>query len=234
VYAPRSRFSGGAGRGAPGRPGAPAVRSHDSGVLIAGSIIRDAFTDAELEIVGALTGQGAAAHDNAVLFSDVQRLATTDGLTGIANRRQFTELAQRQLSTAQRNHRPLSALMLDIDHFKQVNDTHGHAVGDEVIKSVAGILAAHLRSHDIVGRLGGEEFAAVMLEMHGDPAEAAERIRAAVETATSPGIHGPVSVTVSVGLAELKPDDTRDTLLNRADEALYRAKRQGRNKVQVG
>jgi diguanylate cyclase (GGDEF)-like protein len=211
-----------------------AVRSHDSGVLIAGSITRDAFTDAELEIVGALTRQGAAAHDNAVLFSDVQRLATTDGLTGIANRRQFTESAQQQLSTAQRNHRPLSALMVDIDHFKRVNDTHGHSTGDEVIKTVARVLATHLRNHDIVGRLGGEEFAAIMPEMHGDPVEAAERIRAAVEAATSPGSHGPVSVTISAGLAELKPDDTLDTLLSRADEALYRAKRQGRNRVHAG
>lgn len=211
-----------------------AVRGHDHGVLIAGSTTRESFTDAELEIVGALVRQGAAAHDNAVLFSDVQRLATTDGLTGIANRRHFTELAQRHVRTAQRNHRPLSALMLDIDHFKRVNDTHGHATGDEVIKTVARILVNHLRDHDIVGRLGGEEFAAIMPEMHGDPTEAADRLRAAVQAATSPGRSGPVSVTISLGLAELKPDDTLETLLSRADEALYRAKQQGRNQVQAG
>jgi eukaryotic-like serine/threonine-protein kinase len=211
-----------------------AARGYDCGVLISGSTTRDAFTDTELEIVRALARQGIAAHDNAVLFSDVQRLATTDGLTGIANRRHFTELAQRHLSAAQRNHRPMSALMLDIDHFKRVNDTYGHATGDEVIKTVARILATVFRDHDVVGRLGGEEFAAVMPEMHGDPAEAAERLRAAVEAAVSLGNQGPVSVTISAGLAELKPDDTLDTLLHRADEALYRAKQQGRNQVQAG
>ena len=209
------------------------TRGHGSGVLLVGSTTREGLTEAQVETVAAIAGQGASADDNALLFRQVQRLATTEGLTGINNRRHFTDLAKRQLSIAERNNRPALAVMLDIDHFKKVNDTYGHGTGDEVIKTVAEVVAKNLRDHDIFGRLGGEEFAVVMPEMNGDPIAAAERLRAAVEAASSPGVAGPVSVTVSVGVAELKPDDTLDTLLARADDALYRAKQGGRNRVQV-
>ncbi|WP_204012742.1 diguanylate cyclase [Virgisporangium aurantiacum] len=209
------------------------TRSQGSGVLIAGSG-RDAFTDAQIEITAAIVRQGATAYDNATLFAEVQRLAITDGLTGIANRRHFTDLATRQLDIATRNNRPVTAMMLDIDHFKRVNDTYGHSTGDEVIRTVARVLAGQLRDHDIVGRLGGEEFAVLLPEMHGDPIETANRVRATVEATTCAGPDGPVKVTISVGLTDLKPDDNLDTLLNRADEALYRAKQSGRNRVQVG
>jgi diguanylate cyclase (GGDEF)-like protein len=209
------------------------TRGHGSGVLLVGSTTREVLTEAQVEIVAAIAGQGASAYDNALLFRQVQRLATTDGLTGINNRRHFTDLARRQLSVAGRNNRPALAMMLDIDHFKKINDTYGHGTGDEVIKTVAAVVAENLRDHDILGRLGGEEFAVVMPEMIGNPVAAAERLRAAVEAATSPGVAGPVSVTVSVGVAEHKPGDTLDTLLARADDALYRAKQGGRNRVQV-
>lgn len=209
------------------------TRGHGSGVLLVGSTTREALTEAQVEIVAAIAGQGASAYDNALLFRQVQLLATTDVLTGINNRRQFTDLARRQLSIAQRNNRPTVAIMLDIDHFKKVNDTYGHGTGDEVIKTVAAVVAKSLRDHDIFGRLGGEEFAVVTPEMNGDPIVVAERLRTAVEAASSAGVAGPVSVTVSVGVAELKPDDTLDTLLARADDALYRAKQGGRNRVQI-
>jgi PleD family two-component response regulator len=151
-------------------------------------------------------------YENACLFATVQQLATTDELTGVHNRRHFTAAATTQLEVAQRGHRPMTAMMVDIDHFKRVNDTYGHAAGDEVIRAVAAVLRRNVRHPDIFGRYGGEEFAVVQSEVHGDP----------------------IKVTISVGLAELKPDDTLDALLGRADRALYRAKEAGRNRVVAG
>lgn len=169
-----------------------------------------------------------------VAFAKVQELATTDELTGAFNRRHFTTTATDALAVAQRNDRPLVAMMIDIDHFKRVNDTFGHATGDEVIRGVVTALRGTIRRPDVFGRYGGEEFAVVQSEMHGDPMELGERLRAAVDAITVPGPAGPIRATVSIGLAELKPDDTLETLLARADEALYRAKETGRNRVVAG
>jgi eukaryotic-like serine/threonine-protein kinase len=164
----------------------------------------------------------------------VRQLATTDGLTGVYNRRHFTELAGRQVGIAIRNQRPLTALMVDIDHFKKVNDRYGHATGDDAIRAVATVLRTGIREPDLVCRYGGEEFALVMSEMHGIPADTAERLRKTVETLSVPGPHGPVHITVSIGVADLRPGDSLDTVLARADEALYRAKEGGRNQVRHG
>ena len=209
------------------------TRGHGHGVLVAASS-GAAFTPARLDLAAALAGQGGAAYTNARLFAQVQELATTDGLTGVFNRRHFTGLAVQQLAVAGRNHRPLAAMMIDIDHFKRINDTYGHATGDDVIRAVAGVLQAGVRHPDVLCRYGGEEFAVVMSEMHGNPVEVAERLRAAVAALVIPGPTGPVSVTVSVGVSELKPDDDLDGLLARADESLYRAKQGGRNQVKFG
>ena len=207
---------------------------HGAGVLIAGSSSAGRFGQAELDIAAALAGQGGTAYTNARLFAQVRQLATTDGLTGVFNRRHFTELAVRQLDVAARNHRPMAALMIDIDHFKRVNDTHGHGIGDDVIRAVAGALRDDLREPDVLCRYGGEEFAVILSEMHGDPTAVAERLRAAVAALAVPAPAGPVRPTVSVGVADLKPDDGLDELLARADEALYRAKQAGRNTVISG
>lgn len=207
---------------------------HGSGMLVAGSADPDRFTQAHQDLLSALAGQAAAAFDNARLFAEVRRLATTDGLTGACNRRHFTVLATAQLDVARRNHRPLVVMMLDIDHFKRVNDSYGHAVGDEVIRAVAQVLRRQVRSPDVFGRYGGEEFAVVQSEVHGDPLEIAERLRAAVAAVAVPGPDQPIRVTVSIGVAELKPDDDLDTLLVRADRALYEAKGAGRNRVAAG
>jgi diguanylate cyclase (GGDEF)-like protein len=167
-------------------------------------------------------------------FDRVQQLATTDELTGAFNRRHFTMTATSQLQVAQRGHRPLVAMMVDIDHFKRVNDTYGHATGDEVIRSVARVLQGQIRKPDVFGRYGGEEFAVVHSEMAGDPLKLGERLRTAVEAVAVPGPGHPIEVTVSIGVAELKPDDDLETLLERADKALYRAKETGRNRVVAG
>jgi len=166
-----------------------------------------------------------------VAFDKVQELATTDELTGAYNRRHFTTVATSQLEDAQRDDRPLVAMMVDIDHFKRVNDTYGHATGDDVIRAVVSVLRGHIRRPDIFGRYGGEEFAVVQSDMHGDPLELGERLRAAVESVTVPGQEQPIRVTVSIGVAELRRGDSLETLLGRADKALYRAKETGRNRV---
>jgi diguanylate cyclase (GGDEF)-like protein len=160
-------------------------------------------------------------------------LARTDGLTGVNNRRHFLELAGREYVRARRYARALSVLVIDIDHFKLVNDTYGHAAGDELLIALAHAMSETLRSVDTLGRIGGEEFALVLPETAGDQAVlAAERIRVSVaRSVVSTGV-GPVCATVSIGVATLEGSDRNlDDLLGRADGALYRAKALGRNLV---
>jgi diguanylate cyclase (GGDEF)-like protein len=157
-----------------------------------------------------------------------------DALTQLANRRQFMEATDREVATARRHGRPLAAVMVDIDRFKQVNDTWGHQVGDDVIRAVAARLRLHSREVDLAGRYGGEEFALVLPDV-GDAAGAiAERLRTEVAGAPVETAAGPVPVTISLGVAYLQATDTGAApLLARADECLYRAKRGGRNRVVV-
>lgn len=156
-------------------------------------------------------------------------MAQTDQLTGIANRRR-TELAlDEAIASAEQAGRPVSIAIFDIDHFKRVNDTYGHQAGDEVLKRVAREAAGELRSGDIVGRFGGEEFVIVLPDATLEIASrVAERVRMAVEAGnTNP------AVTISVGIAELASGENADTLLHRADDALYAAKRAGRNRLRL-
>lgn len=161
--------------------------------------------------------------------TDLKRLATTDTLTGAANRRQFLDLAGHELDRARRFGTRVAALIFDIDHFKVVNDTHGHLAGDRVLQAVSDAARASLREVDIFGRVGGEEFAVVLPEASGfDAVTVAERLRRAIR-ALDHGLGGPV--TVSVGVAVPGPSDGLDDLLAAADHALYRAKRAGRDRV---
>ncbi len=166
--------------------------------------------------------------------AELRRLASIDELTGVANRRWFTVMASRELDRCRRFNHQLSLLMLDIDLFKRVNDTYGHAVGDEVLKAFTRVLEGNLRSVDLLGRLGGEEFAAVLPESDAKAAGfTAERLRAAVEALDFTLEDGSkLKITTSVGIAILtNGEETLDHLLARADAALYTAKREGRNKV---
>ncbi|MBN1610173.1 MAG: diguanylate cyclase [Polyangiaceae bacterium] len=171
--------------------------------------------------------------EHKALAERLDGLARTDSLTGVNNRRHFLELAELEYVRARRYSRALSVLVVDIDHFKLVNDTYGHAVGDELLTALARAMSGTLRAVDTLGRIGGEEFAMVLPETAGDQAVlAAERIRLSVGRAVVPTAVGPVCATVSVGVATLEGSDhSLDDLLGRADGALYRAKALGRNVV---
>ncbi|HLO66518.1 MAG TPA: GGDEF domain-containing protein [Holophaga sp.] len=177
------------------------------------------------------------------LFRQVQNqvrtihdLAVRDALTGLHNRRFFMEQGDRLLRLAERGHHPAGLLMVDIDHFKRVNDQLGHASGDLVLKEVARRMGATLRDTDLVARLGGEEFAIVLPDAGpGALAAAAERVRVAIAGEPVPlEDRAPHLVTLSLGSAQLGPGDTLEGLLARADAALYRAKAEGRNRVVAG
>jgi diguanylate cyclase (GGDEF)-like protein/PAS domain S-box-containing protein len=166
---------------------------------------------------------------------EIRRLLTTDQLTGVSNRVRFFELAGAEMTRWSRFRQPVSALMVDIDHFKRVNDTHGHLAGDEVLRQVATVLQTGLRSIDILGRLGGEEFAIVLPSIDLVGAEmVAQRLRRTAAT-LSPVYEGvAIPITVSIGCAEAHAGTAGlDALLKDADAALYRAKQGGRNRVEV-
>lgn len=166
------------------------------------------------------------------------RLATQDALTGLSNRRHFLDRAEREIQRAARSKSTASLLYLDVDHFKSVNDTYGHATGDDVLKIVAATVSEALRPYDFVGRLGGEEFAVLLpgTDLAGAMV-VAERVRLAVAAAVTPidptpeKPTGKLQVTVSIGAGSAKSGESLEALIARADEALYAAKRGGRNQV---
>lgn len=177
---------------------------------------------------------GATTVANAQMYARMERMATTDPLTGLVNRRRLMELADEALARADRFGRKVSLLLIDADHFKRVNDTYGHAVGDVVLRHVSNLLRREARRVDVVARLGGEEF--VLLADETDVAGAAilaERIRARIGSETIRGSFGEISVTVSVGTSTWPENaQSKEQLLERADQALYEAKRAGRNRVE--
>jgi diguanylate cyclase (GGDEF)-like protein/PAS domain S-box-containing protein len=164
--------------------------------------------------------------------AEVRRLALTDPLTGIANRRRLADALRVEIHRVERYGGRLSAVMTDLDHFKRVNDRHGHHVGDLVLQEFARIVQSQCRDTDLVARFGGEEFVILMPEVGAAEAEAcAERMRATLAQAIIPPLAQPV--TASFGVAELIPGENSDALLRRADEALYAGKTAGRNRVIV-
>ncbi|MFZ5426093.1 MAG: PAS domain S-box protein [Thermodesulfobacteriota bacterium] len=167
---------------------------------------------------------------------ELERLAYSDALTGLANRRHFMELAELELSRAVRYGNRLSILLMDVDHFKSINDTHGHHVGDLALQKLGGLCREKLRNIDTAGRIGGEEFAVLLPQTGGKEAVlTAERLRKAVAKAETPLGEGAfMRFTVSIGVATLGgTSEGIDALLERADKALYKAKRDGRNRVRV-
>ncbi len=162
-------------------------------------------------------------------------MASKDPLTGIYNRRSFMELGRQQLARSQRFREPMSVVVLDVDHFKKINDSYGHATGDDALRMVAGACASILREYDILGRLGGEEFVVVLPGATPDESRVvAERLRRHIARMPVPGPEGRFHMTASMGIAGVESaGDTLEKAIHRADLALYRAKREGRNRVIV-
>lgn len=157
--------------------------------------------------------------------------ARTDALTGIRNRRSFLFDAALALKTANRQGRPLSLLMFDIDHFKTINDTHGHSMGDEALRRFTQTILGQIRETDIFGRLGGEEFGLMISEDPKNTLITAERLRQAIAQIGLPTGHDTVQFTASIGIAHQQAASTAESLLRQADQALYEAKKRGRNTV---
>lgn len=182
-----------------------------------------------------LIGFGAVMLTNEFITNELRHLAEVDPLTNVFNRRAFLTLLDKAISSAQRTQKPLPVLVLDLDHFKQINDTRGHQGGDDVLRHFVRLALRCLRKEDVMGRLGGEEFGIFLPNADGAGALAvAERLRALVEsTPARAGAGQPVCVTVSIGVTLSGPADAPDTALQRADEAMYLAKQYGRNRVQM-
>jgi diguanylate cyclase (GGDEF)-like protein len=164
----------------------------------------------------------------------VEILARSDFLTSLNNRRAFYESGEKELRYAQRYGHTTCLTMLDIDHFKSINDRFGHAAGDAVLRAVAALIREQLRSTDIAGRLGGEEFAVLLPEVTLDLAhEIAERLRAAIEQKEVEHVPAPIRLTASLGVVEIGNGESLEQAIARADAALYAAKHAGRNRVVV-
>ncbi|AZC32637.1 GGDEF domain protein [Pseudomonas chlororaphis subsp. piscium] len=169
---------------------------------------------------------------NALLYRAATRSALRDPLTDTGNRIAMDQTLQREIEMARRHLHPLSLLMLDIDHFKRINDSHGHSAGDEVLKAVAASIKAQLRNVDMVFRFGGEEFL-ILLSNTGRDAAAmvGERLRQAAQAKDYWADGTLIELTVSLGCSTLLPGESAESLLRRADSALYVAKREGRNRL---
>jgi diguanylate cyclase (GGDEF)-like protein len=181
---------------------------------------------------------GRVRHDDVALGESkrlqrqFEHIATIDGLTGLRNRRWLDDTFPRQLERAARLNQPAAVLVIDVDHFKTLNDRHGHLTGDAVLCRVSQLLTRHLRPADLVARYGGEEFAVMLPDTDIATARLiADRLRETIASDASGPSSSLPAVTVSVGLAANQPGDTVTALLRRADEALYRAKRDGRNRT---
>jgi diguanylate cyclase (GGDEF)-like protein len=209
------------------------------GAIVVGRVSQQepAFSALECEALTLLAAQTALALANTQLLQEVSELAIRDALTGLYNRRHFDatlELILRRRARDRRPHRPMAAVMFDLDHFRRFNTEHGHQAGDAVLRSFAGILLERFRSSDLVARYGGEEFVAIL-----EPATVEDARRVAEEvrgTLAGRSIGGPdgmkLQATVSAGCAGLDDaDPTREALLRAADVGLFMAKRAGRNKV---
>ena len=170
------------------------------------------------------------------LYHEVSRLATTDELTGLLSRRRLLELGAKEAARARRQGRSVAVLVLDLDHFKLVNDLHGHAAGDEVLRALGARCRVELRGFDLLSRYGGDEICAVLPELEeADACAVAERLRAAIAGLAVWYGGALINITVSIGVAAVQAEQetTLEKLIEAADDALYQAKDDGRDRVAV-
>ena len=192
------------------------------------------FTDQELEQIDDLMTALIHPLHNALLYKQAMEKARRDPLTGIGNRAAMDMVLVQEIDLATRYDASLAAMMLDIDHFKQVNDSYGHTVGDAVLKHVADIMVECMRRSDIVYRYGGEEFVILLRNTDTPGAKLlAERIRRSVESGHFNYGDFKIRLTLSAGISSVQEDDTEKSLLDRCDRALYEAKKNGRNCIVV-
>ena len=199
------------------------------------------LSEKEINYLEQLTNQAATTISRANVYAEILKHATLDALTGFNNRRQLEERIKQEVSSAKRQKRDLCAIMTDIDFFKSVNDTYGHATGDLVLKTVSRVIKLQLRDYDIAGRYGGEEFSIILPYTRILEAKmVAERLRKAVENTkidiskvNNETNDKNISVTISLGIAEYENGDDEHTILQKADKALYKAKEGGRNKAEI-
>jgi two-component system cell cycle response regulator len=203
------------------------------GTLILGAKRRAAFGDQVRPTLEVLASHLAVSLANARMVAKLEQMATTDGLTGLLNKRAMLDAAAQKIAASARFGRKLSVLVADIDFFKKVNDTYGHDVGDVVIKGLGDVLRRQKRTTDVVARFGGEEFIVLCEQTDERGAQLlAERIREELEKTTFHSEQGPLNVTCSIGVATFpEGGDSWETLFKAADEALYVSKRSGRNRV---
>lgn len=205
------------------------------GIMSTQSYSADAYSQEDKETLELLASHAVIALENSHLFSEVQELAITDSLTKINNRRRFFDLAEQEFERSRRYDRPLSLIMLDIDHFKRVNDTYGHAAGDTVLEQLAQLCQKSLREVDVFARYGGEEFVILLPETTSQEAQlTAERIRQLVARTPIKVGEDSLTITISFGIVELdKTCKNVEELLDRSDQAMYASKRNGRNRVSI-
>ncbi len=164
-----------------------------------------------------------------------KQLARIDQLTDINNRRSLFEEAEHEFDIATRYNKPVAVIMYDIDHFKEINDTYGHTIGDRILQHVTEIARHQLRSADVIGRYGGDEFVILMPMTTAEHAHAlAERIRVELEESPQSTPKGEVRISISVGIIEMIAGETVENVFRRADQAMYIAKQSGRNRTVVG
>jgi diguanylate cyclase (GGDEF)-like protein len=193
------------------------------------------FRETELVLLEQLLGAFLYPIRNALLYREAQRAATTDTLTGLKNRAAFEERFPREVERSNRYAMPLSLMMIDIDNFKAVNDSHGHPMGDRLLRTLAQVMLRSIRKADEAFRYGGDELALILPSTDLQGAErAAQRLQHAMSSCPFMSELHPVQCSLSIGAAAFNPDESAPSLVERADAALYQAKKGGRNRICLG
>jgi diguanylate cyclase (GGDEF)-like protein len=222
------------GKGAGSFVGIPLkIKDRPLGALCLVRVEKESLSSHHSRLLSILCNQASYVVDNARMYKKMEELAITDGLTGLFNHRHFQEMLDRELTRAERKGAEVSLILLDIDFFKKLNDTHGHPAGDSVLRGVSGIIRSETRQIDIAARYGGEEFAVVLPDTGSrETMKIAERVRAAVEEARIPHEKRVLETTISVGFSCYPTEaTTKQDLIHKADQALYAAKQGGRNRI---